>query len=159
MANSAVSKQQLIQILANETTRRLMNINKDKNPTQEYVKVLDKKTQELKNSGYNHQTAKEIITSGIRGWKARTRRKENNGQEIYRAAKNTLFNRTRKKLTSRENWYKKKNQELVDKNIPANQIQEKPSRTPRFQDKTRSTSHSIQQRQEQPKLWLWRIEW
>ena len=67
MANSAVSKQQLIQILANETTRRIMNINKDKNPAEEYLKVLDKNTQELKNSGYNHQTAKEIIVSGLRG--------------------------------------------------------------------------------------------
>ena len=152
MAKSAVSKQQLIQILANETTRRITNINKDKNPIEEYIKVLDKKTQELKNSGYNHQTAREIIMSGIRGWKARTSRKENTGQEMYRAAKKTLFTRTRKKLTSRENWYKKKTQEPQDKNCPANQTQEKLSSKPRFQNKTRITSPTLQPRQEQPKL-------
>ena len=152
MANSAVSKQQLIQILSNETTRRITNINKDKNPIEEYVNVLDKKTQELRNSGYNHQTAKEIIVSGIRGWKARTSRKENSGQEIYRAAKKTLFNRTRKKLTSRENWYKKQTHEPEDKNCPANQTQDKLSSKPKFQAQTRIPSPPLTQRQEQPKL-------
>ena len=106
MARSGVSTQQKIHILSNKVTRRLNNINKDKNPQSEFNRVIDENTQELKNSGYTHKTAREIITSGIRGWNKRMKRKAVLGQEQYRIASKTLSIRTRKKLTSRENWYK-----------------------------------------------------
>ena len=101
-----MSCQQKVQILANELTRRLMNIDKNKNQQAEFNKVVDQMTRELKNSEYSHRTAREIITSGIRCWKVRITRRLNEGQGIYRAASTTLKTRTRKKIMAKENWYK-----------------------------------------------------
>ena len=107
MERSSMSKQQKLQILANEMTRRLSNINKKRIKQEEYNRVVDQMSQELKNSGYTRKNAVEIISSGIRGWKARISRQEKAGQDMYRNAARTLTSRTRKKLISRENWYKK----------------------------------------------------
>ena len=115
MARSAAPQQQKIQVLSNEVTRRLLNINKKENTQQEYNAVVDKFCQEAKNSGYNHNTTREIITSGIRGWKNRLQKRLESGQENYRPARKTLLARTKKKLLSRETWYKN---ELKDKNDP-----------------------------------------
>ena len=106
MARSGMSVQQKIQILANELTRRISNINPKKMATQEQVKVIEQFTQELRNSQYQHHTAKEIIVSGIRGYKTRFKKRTSGGQEFYRPAHRTVSLRTRKKLLARESWYK-----------------------------------------------------
>ena len=110
IARSGMSVQQKIQILANDLTRRLYNISKDKIEQEEYNKIIDQLTKELKNAEYNYKTAREIIISGIRGWKTRLARREEKGQEIYRLAKNTAKIREYKKLMSRETWYKPQEQ-------------------------------------------------
>ena len=111
MARSGVSSQQKIQILANELTRRLLNINIENNKQEEYNLVVEQLTRELKNSEYKYETAWEIIISGIRCWKRRVTQRQENGQELYRSAAKTLRTRTRKKLLTRENWYKTENNE------------------------------------------------
>ena len=122
MSRSAAPQQQKIQVLSNELTRRLLNINRQENDQPEFDKTIDKFTQEAKNSGYNRNTTREIVISGIRGWKNRLQRKQDLGQEEYRSAKNSLQSRTRKKLLSRENWYKKQESEpeKQDKNYKTN---------------------------------------
>ena len=106
MARSAAPLQQKHQVLSNELTRRLLNINRQENKQEEYNRVVDEFTKEAKNSEYNHQTTLEIVNSGIKAWKARQERRKDQGQEIYRPASSTLKDRTRKKLLARENWYK-----------------------------------------------------
>ena len=120
MSRSAAPQQQKIQVLSNELTRRLLNINRQENGQEEFDKIINQFTQEAKNSGYNINTTKEIVMSGIRGWKSRLKRKQDIGQEDYRSAKNTLQNRTRKKLLSRENWYKTQDPDTKDKNYKNN---------------------------------------
>ena len=79
MARSAAPQRQKIQILANELTRRMLNVNKEENGQQEYNKVIDKFTHEAKNSGYNQHTTKEIVISGIRSWKTRLEKRIRQG--------------------------------------------------------------------------------
>ena len=77
----------------------------------EFDKVVNKMTQELRNSEYNHSTAKEMIVSGIRGWKVRVQRRVQKGQEYYRPAHSTTKVREYKKLMARESWYKEPSSE------------------------------------------------
>ena len=111
MARSGASVQQKIQILSNELARRLGNVNKNNTNQQELNKIVEQLTQELKNSEYSQQTAREIVVSGLRCWQTRLRRKEIKGQEIYRPAHKTLRKRTYKKLMERETWYKEQEKE------------------------------------------------
>ena len=106
MARSAAPQTQKMQILSNELTRRLLNINKQENGQEEYNRVVDQFTKEAFNSEYNQKTTRNIVISGIRAWKARQERRKTQGQETYRSASSTLKTRTRKKLLARENWYK-----------------------------------------------------
>ena len=106
MARSSMSTQQKIQILSNELTRRIGNINILKNGTQEYMKVIEQFTQELKNSEFQFPTAREIVISGIRGLVTRNKRREQKNQPIYRTARITAHQRAHKKLVAKENWYR-----------------------------------------------------
>ena len=105
MARSAMSSQQKVQILSNELTRRMFNIKE--NNMKENIRVMDEMASELKNSEYKYKTAREIIISGVRGLRTRLARREQKGQDKYRIAHKTLQTRLRKKLTERENWYKR----------------------------------------------------
>ena len=103
MERSAMSIKQKIEILSNEATRRLTNIDHEYLGAEEQVKVLEQMTQELKNSGYNREQSREIIVSGFKAWQRRLERRKDTG--LYRSAKDTLEDRERKKLTERETWY------------------------------------------------------
>ena len=103
--DSAMSIKQKYCILSNEVTRRLYNVAEDEKE-EEVEKVLDKMTEQLKNSGWNQNESREIIVSGYKGWKNRLeRRKEESGQ-VYRSAASSLSSRSRKKLTGKVDWYK-----------------------------------------------------
>ena len=117
MSRSGMSTYQKVQILANEVTRRLFNINKNGVEQAEFNKVVDQITQELKISEYNYKTAREIVISGIRGWRTRLNRREQKGQEQYRPAHTTTKIREHKKLFSKESWYK---QSQTDENTSQN---------------------------------------
>ena len=103
MEKTAMGKQQKMTILSNEATRRLTNIDHEKLGVEEQKLVLEQFTQELKNSGYYREQAKEIIVSGFRGWRRRLEKRGESG--LYRPAHTTLAERERKKLLERETWY------------------------------------------------------
>ena len=52
--------------------------------------VVEQFTKELKVSGYTRAEAKEIVVSGLIGWKRKMKRREG---AIYRSAKSTLASR------------------------------------------------------------------
>ena len=106
MARSAMSSQQKVQILSNELTRRIFNINQEKNDIEEYKKVINTMTQEMRNSEYNYSTARQVVVSGIRGLRTRLEMRTRKGQEKYRLGATTVKARERKKLLARESWYK-----------------------------------------------------
>ena len=54
---------------------------------------------------------REIVCSGIKGWKARSRKRKRNNQKFYRLAKDTMKERMKKELLEKENWFKSRKDE------------------------------------------------
>ena len=98
----------LTSILANDLVRRLSNLDKTLGMS-DHIGVINDYTYKLKISGYNRGQAKEIIVSGIRGFKNKVERRKREGQPFYRHAKKTLAARVKKKLLGKTSWYKDKN--------------------------------------------------
>ena len=63
--------------------------------------IIETLIQELKNSGYNRKYSREIVVSGILGWKRKIARRIQEGKPFYRSAPSTLAQRCRKKLTEK----------------------------------------------------------
>jgi hypothetical protein len=94
--------------LANELIRRLSNTDHEDIDSEETAKIIDVFTQQLKSSGYNRKTARDIVVSGTLGWKRKIKRREQEGTDFYRSARSTLAGRCRKKLLEKVTWYKTK---------------------------------------------------
>ena len=115
--NSAMSKQQKFCILANELTRRLLNTDIEKEEEEverEVTKVIEHYTSQLKNSEWGMKEVREIVVSGFAGWIRKRRRREENGEELYRSAAASLPARVRGKLTGKESWYRNKKRRKPD---------------------------------------------
>ena len=108
---SAMAMSQKISILSNDLVRRLSNINIEKVEEEENVRVVEHFITQLKTSGYDRKKAREIVVSGIVGWKRRRLRRAEQGQDFYRGAASTLKTRIRKKLLDPVNWFKEKAKE------------------------------------------------
>ena len=63
MERSGMAHQQKYQILANELNRRLTNIQRETIPKEEINQKIEQFIKELKNSGYDRNQAKEIVTN------------------------------------------------------------------------------------------------
>ena len=72
----------------------------------EIIQVVEDYTLMLVTSGYERAQAREAIVSGLRGWKAKIKRRQESGQEFYRTSASTLSARNKKKLLSKTSWYK-----------------------------------------------------
>ena len=83
-------------------------------PEEEKLEITDKFTKQLRNSGYNRRECREIVTSGVLGWKRRHRRRKELGLDFYRSARSTLHGRIRKKLLDPVQWYKPRTGEEQD---------------------------------------------
>ena len=82
MQRSAMSQQQKYSILSNEMIRRLSNTDFKLSNLDEKIKVIDQYTAELKKSEYSRLETKEIIISGIKGWKKKMSSREQKGKCI-----------------------------------------------------------------------------
>ena len=70
--------------------------------------------QELKNSGCNRKSSREIIVSGVLGWKRKIPRGIQEGTPFYRSAGSSLAQRCKKKLTEKTSWDKNKKRRRED---------------------------------------------
>jgi hypothetical protein len=75
MERSAMGNQQKHSILANDLVRRLSNMSPTMT-TQEHIMVIDKYTFKLKASGYFQTQYKEIVMSGVRGYRNKILRRK-----------------------------------------------------------------------------------
>ena len=105
MERSGTSYHQKFQILSNELVRRLSNIDISL-PLEERIETTEQYTKELKTSGYSVKQSREIVCSGIRGWKAKHKKRKDNNIPFYRLAETTVELRMRKELLEKETWYK-----------------------------------------------------
>ena len=110
MERSGTSYHQKFQILSNELVRRLSNIDISL-PLEERIETTEQYTKELKTSGYSVKQAREIVCSGIRGWKAKHKKRKDNNIPFYRLAETTVELRMRKELLEKETWYKENEEE------------------------------------------------
>ena len=117
MARSGMATQQKPQILSNELTRRLSNVNQENLELKQYTRIINQFTQELKSSEYPFRTAREIVISSIRGLRTRKRLRELKNQQFYREAHTTARHRAAKKLVNKEIWYKKQEKVLTDQDV------------------------------------------
>ena len=69
---------------------------------------------ELKTSGYSMHQSREIIISGIRGWRNKIRKRKRQNVDFYRLAEDTIEARMNKEIVEKENWYKTKNDDEDD---------------------------------------------
>ena len=106
MEKSGISRHQKFQILTNELSRRLSNIQIEKIEKQEIIEKIEQFTSELKNSGYAWKQAKEMVSSGIMCWKTKIQKRRAQNIPFYRLAESTIDQRLKKQLTERESWYK-----------------------------------------------------
>ena len=72
---------------------------------EEKLEIVERFIREMKNSGYERRAAREAVISGLRGSRKRRERKEKDGGNFYRSAKETLPERMRKKLMESTTWY------------------------------------------------------
>ena len=80
----------------------------ENNNQDERLGVDNHYTKKLKASGYNQNQCKDLLTSGVTEYRNKIKNRKKNGQPFYRSAKSTLGMRSRKKLTEKSNWYRKK---------------------------------------------------
>ena len=103
MERSAMARHQKFQILRNELTRRLSNIQVGKIENEEITTKIEQFIGELKNSGYSRRQAAEITIAGIRSWKSKIKSRAIANIPFYRPAKSTISTRLKKQLLEKEN--------------------------------------------------------
>ena len=108
MKRSAMSDHSRYNILANELVRRLSNMKREETTQEEKEEVVEHFIQQCKTSGYSRHETREGVISGLKGWKRKCVRRERDGVDFYRSGRSTLGARTKKKLTEKSTWYKKK---------------------------------------------------
>ena len=107
MRRSAMGEQQRMAILSNELIRRLSNVGKEV-VKDEIHGIIEHYIYQLKMSEYERGQAREIICSGVIGWKRKIQRREREMQGFYRHGRATLKSRNKKKLLEKTSWYKQK---------------------------------------------------
>ena len=112
MRKSSMAEKQKIDILSNEVVRRLSNIGENVGQC-EKDHTIDHLTQQLMNSGYMRPQIYEIIISGLKGLENKIYRRKLAKENFYRRGCETLEERTRKKLSEKTGWFKKKKKKQV----------------------------------------------
>ena len=108
-----MSEHQKFLILSNEVVRRMSNMSEDRNQI-ERTAVVNTFTKELKNSGYSRAKAREIIVCGLLGLERKKKRRRREGQQFHSRAMSTLNQKTTKKLTGKQSWYKQKSKNMEE---------------------------------------------
>ena len=84
--STALSRNSMIQSLAEDTKRRLMNTSA-KVPDTVRVEIIDKWAQKLVNSGHKVKDVRAILISGIKGFYIKVRKCKREGVPLHRSAK------------------------------------------------------------------------
>ena len=112
LESSSAPYQQKKSALSQETVRRLMNTSDDSN-LEDRLEILNEYDRKLKNSGYSKNQRREIIESGIVGYKRKLVRQ--NGT-MHIKSTDTKNNRIQKKLCEKTTWFKNKKSHNSTKN-------------------------------------------
>ena len=92
----AVAKSLKFQILSNELVRRLSNVKIETIPHREIIQIIEQFISELKTSGYSQKQARELVCSGIRGWRSKHEKRKQKNIPFYRLAEHTVESNLKK---------------------------------------------------------------
>ena len=102
---SAMEHNVKVGIMANEVIRRLLNTGGDAK-IEDTWEAIDGYAEKLLTSGYPLVTVRRILISGIRGYEAKVKRREQVGIPLYRTASESGNSRNRKKVMGKSTWFK-----------------------------------------------------
>ena len=105
-SRSAMEQNTKMGIMGNEVIRRLLNIGGDIGNSERW-EALDGYAVKLLTSGYNLEVTRRVILSGIRGFEAKVKRREQGDIPLYRTAAESGKSRNRKKIIGKSTWFKK----------------------------------------------------
>ena len=105
-SRSAMEQNTKIGIMGNEVIRRLLNSGGAIGNNERW-EALDGYAVKLLTSGYTLEVTRRIILSGIRGFEAKVKRREQGGIPLYRTAAESGKSRNRKKIIGKSTWFKK----------------------------------------------------
>ena len=80
------------------------------------IEIVNEYHRKLERSGYGQDQIRSIITAGLVGFERIIQKATKNGTNINRSAKEGASDRYRKKLLSRQSWFKKKGNKDRNKN-------------------------------------------
>ena len=102
---TSMSRQSIMAIMSNELVRRLdvLDENLEK---EEVLSVVEKYIQQLVNSEFKWKQIRDIVVSGIKGFKRKEKIKKQKNEPRYRSRSQSLPARVKKKLCEKYNWFK-----------------------------------------------------
>ena len=104
---SAMEENAKMKILANDLTRRLLNMSEDLG-MDERVKVIDDYSQKIINSGYSRDQTRKIVINGIKAYENKLELCRRGERKLHRNAAESFGKRSRKKLLDKTEWFKDK---------------------------------------------------
>ena len=104
---AAISESQKRAILVNEIARRLLNI-RESDDQDRVNKTIDIYVDKLRRSGYKDTKIIDIVKGGIVLHERRVEDAKREGRNVHRLSKDTTEARFMKKLTGKENWFRKR---------------------------------------------------
>ena len=104
---SAMEENSKMKILSNDLIRRFLNSSEDLGG-EEKSRIVDGYARRLLSSGYSKEKTREIILRGIKGYEGKLQRCRREGIPLRRTAKESNFERVRKKLTAKSTWFRKR---------------------------------------------------
>ena len=116
---TSMSRQSIMSIMSNELVRRLSVLDENLEQS-ERLQVVEKYVQQLVNSEYSWKQIRDIIVSGIKGFKRKEKTRKLNNEPRYRSGSQSLTARVKKKLCEKYNWFKSrkvKTEETDEKKI------------------------------------------
>ena len=103
-ADTALSQNCLVQSLVQDIIRRMLNCSSHTD-IETRCQIIDKFAQKMLNSGHQLTETRKHIVSGLKGWKNKIRRCQNQGKPIHRTAKESSGSRRIKKLLGKATWF------------------------------------------------------
>ena len=110
-----MSNQSKFSINTNELRRRLEVLHETISIA-ERISIIDKYTQQLRNSGYDRNQISEMIISALKGYHRKENERKKDRKPKFRHGKDTVMTQNRKKLIENVTWFKNtKNKEKGEK--------------------------------------------
>ena len=112
-ARTAMNENTKIQILSNDTVRRLLTTREDLGAGTKGA-VIDQYAVKLLHSGYSREQTRKILKNGIKGYLGRMRNREQRGLKLRSTAWESRRTRYVGKLLDRTGWYRRRNKGKTD---------------------------------------------